>query len=131
MSLHSGVMVPLADRGQQSQISVAVQQFAACRSPENFRRPDEFLPERWKGEGEFASDRREVAQPFSIGPRNCIGRQLAYAEMRLILVRVLWHFDLQLDQTRMKDTDWLAEQGIWILWDKNPLWIELQPRQRR
>ena len=124
-------MVPFANRGQRSQTSVAVQQFAACRSPDNFTRPDEFLPERWKGRGEFANDHREVSQPFSIGPRNCIGRQLAYTEMRLILVHVLWHFDLRLDQTHMKDADWLAKQGIWILWDKNPLWVELEPRKKK
>ncbi|GMG13118.1 unnamed protein product [Aspergillus oryzae] len=108
--------------------SVGLQQFVACRSSSNFHRPEEFLSERWQGQGEFAHDRREVSQPFSIGPRNCIGRQLAYVEMRLILVKLLWHFDLRLDTTQMKDTDWLAEQGIWILWDKKPLWVTLEPR---
>ncbi|KAL3458183.1 cytochrome P450 [Aspergillus heterothallicus] len=110
--------------------SVAVQQFAACRSDDNFHRPNEFRPERWQGIGEFANDRRDVSQPFSIGPRNCIGRQLAYAEMRLIVAHLLWHFDLELDQSRMKATDWLAEQGIWILWDKSPLWVVLRPRKK-
>ncbi|OGM47415.1 hypothetical protein ABOM_002546 [Aspergillus bombycis] len=110
--------------------SVGLQQFVACRSSMNFHRPNEFLPERWQGQGEFAYDRREASQPFSIGPRNCIGRQLAYVEMRLILVKLLWHFDLRLDTTRMKDTDWLAEQGIWILWDKKPLWVTLEPRNK-
>jgi averantin hydroxylase len=50
--------------------------------------------------------------------------------MRLILAHLLWHFDLQLDQTRMEEMDWLAEQGIWILWDKKPLWVVLEPRRR-
>nr|ACH72905.1 AflG [Aspergillus ochraceoroseus] len=113
----AGMWVPGGVSLQQT--SVAVQQFVACRSADNFHRPNEFLPQRWQGQGEFANDRREASQPFSIGPRNCIGRQLAYAEMRLILVHVLWHFNLRLDQGRMKDADWLAEQGIWILWDKN------------
>nr|QFQ50475.1 P450 monooxygenase [Aspergillus pachycristatus] len=109
--------------------SVAVQQFAACRSPTNFHRPDEFIPERWERKGEFVNDRREASQPFSIGPRNCIGRQLALAEMRLILVHLLWHFDLELDERRMGDTDWMAVQGIWILWDKKPLWVVLKNRK--
>ncbi|KAL4917414.1 cytochrome P450 [Aspergillus aurantiobrunneus] len=121
----------IAGRRVPGGTSVAVQQFVACRSPDNFHRPDEFLPQRWQGEGEFAKDRREVSQPFSIGPRNCIGRQLAYAEMRLILVHLLWHFDLHLDETRMRNTDWLAAQGIWILWDKKPLWVVLQPREKK
>lgn len=113
---------------ENQKTSVAVQQYAVCRSSANFHRPDEFLPQRWLGDPEFANDRREASQPFSIGPRNCIGRQLAYAEMRLILAKVLWHFDLRLDESKMDEQDWMAEQGVWILWDKNPLWVHLTPR---
>lgn len=114
------------------QTSVTVQQYAAGRSRDNFHRPDEFLPQRWLSgadSAEFVDDRRAASQPFSIGARNCIGRQLAYAEMRLILAKVLWHFDLSLDQSRMGSGDWLAAQGVWILWDKSPLWVKLSPRQ--
>lgn len=118
----------VTDRNPNPQTSVAVQQYAACRSSVNFRRPDEFLPQRWLGDPEFAGDRREASQPFSIGPRSCIGRQLAYAEMRLILAKILWHFDLRLDESKMGERDWLAEQGVWILWDKSPLWVHLKPR---
>jgi cytochrome P450 len=81
---------------------VSVQQAAAYSSPRNFHQADQFNPERWLSEATdnpaspFFSDNREVFQPFSIGPRNCIGRNLAYAEMRMILARVLWTFDLEL-----------------------------------
>ncbi|KAL2128590.1 hypothetical protein VTI74DRAFT_8957 [Chaetomium olivicolor] len=108
--------------------SVALQLYTACRSSSNFHRPEEFLPERWLDNGPnsaFAADRREVSQPFSIGPRNCIGRQLAYAEMRLILAKILWNFDLELDEAKMQGRDWLGEQGVWILWHKAPLWVRL------
>jgi averantin hydroxylase len=104
---------------------VAVQKFAAGRSPQNFHRPDEFLPQRWQGRGEFANDRQGASQPFSIGPRNCIGRELAYTEVRLILVHLLWHFNIR---PGGPGTDWLAEQGVWILWDKKPLWAVLERR---
>lgn len=112
---------------------MALQLYAACRSSSNFHRPNEFLPERWLGGkdgGAFADDRREVSQPFSIGPRNCIGRQLAYAEMRLILAKILWHFDLKLDCAKMQGRDWMGGQGVWILWDKPPLWVTVRPRPR-
>lgn len=107
------------------QTSVALQLYAACRSSSNFHRPDEFLPERWLAPADpaFAADRREVSQPFSVGPRNCIGRQLAYAEMRLILAKILWNFDLELHEAEMQGRDWLGEQGVWILWDKGPLLV--------
>ncbi|KAK9781105.1 putative Fatty acid synthase beta subunit hexB [Seiridium cardinale] len=108
--------------------SVAVQQYAACRTGANFHRADEFLPQRWLGDPEFAGDRREVSQPFSVGPRNCIGRQLAYAEMRLILAKILWNFELRLDERKVASgRDWATEQGVWILWAKKPLWVHLTP----
>jgi cytochrome P450 len=38
---------------------------------------------------------RDASQPFSYGPRNCIGRNLAYVEMKLIIARLVWTFDLE------------------------------------
>ncbi|CAK4034465.1 cytochrome P450 [Lecanosticta acicola] len=108
--------------------SVALQHYAACRSDLNFRRPSEFLPQRWLGDPAFADDNRTASHPFSVGPRNCIGRQLAYAEMRLILARILWKFDMELDHARMGTGDWILEQPVWVLWYKSPLWVKLKPR---
>lgn len=73
--------------------SVAVSSWAAAHNPVNFKDPDSFIPERWIG-SEYASDLKKAAQPFSLGPRGCIGRNLSYMEMRLILTRILWNFDL-------------------------------------
>jgi cytochrome P450 len=57
--------------------SVTVNLFAAFRSPLNFHRPDEFIPERWLKEcpPEFRLDKRSVFQPFSVGTRNCLGKK--------------------------------------------------------
>jgi cytochrome P450 len=51
--------------------------YAAYHSPSNFKDPDSFIPERWLPEGqeEYASDHKEVFNPFSIGPRNCLGKK--------------------------------------------------------
>lgn len=58
------------------QTSCGIHQLAANRIEANFTRPEEFLPERWfdDASAEFARDRREIYQPFSVGPRNCIGK---------------------------------------------------------
>lgn len=56
---------------------VSVCHWAASHSVMNFKDPEEFRPERWMGNEEYERDRRDAAQPFSYGPRNCIGRNLA------------------------------------------------------
>ena len=50
---------------------------AAYHSPDNFVEPLAFLPERWlpNGDFRFSKDNKEVFQPFSAGPRNCIGQR--------------------------------------------------------
>ncbi|KAI3400197.1 hypothetical protein diail_4082 [Diaporthe ilicicola] len=99
--------------------------FALYHNEKFFAVPEEYHPERWLGDPRFATDNRDVFQPFHIGPRNCIGKNLAYIEMRIILARVLWNFDLKLaDESK----DWLSRQKIYLLWEKGPLNVYLTPR---
>ena len=106
---------------------VGVNQWATNYSSENFTRPGEFIPERWLGKKEFENDDRKAAQPFSFGPRNCIGKNLAYNEMRLILSRVLWSFDLELQD---ESQGWAERQIVFILWEKGPLKVKLTPKAK-
>ncbi|VBB80867.1 Putative cytochrome P450 E-class, group I [Podospora comata] len=106
---------------------VAVHQWAMYHNEEHFKKPFEFHPERWLGDPEFASDHKEAFQPFHLGPRNCLGRNLAYIEMRLILARVLWNFDLKMDED---SADWMSKQRIFNLWEKGALNAYLTPVQR-
>ncbi|KAK4675163.1 hypothetical protein QC764_500720 [Podospora pseudoanserina] len=106
---------------------VAVHQWAMYHNEEHFKKPFEFHPERWLGDPEFASDHKEAFQPFHLGPRNCLGRNLAYIEMRLILARVLWNFDLKMDKD---SADWMSKQRIFNLWEKGALNAYLTPVQR-
>ena len=78
------------------------------------------------GDIEFADDNRVALQPFSVGPRNCLGRNLAYAEMRLIHVTVLYNFYLDLDA---KTGRWM-DQKVYGIWEKKPLWVKLKPVAR-
>ncbi|KAK0647791.1 Averantin hydroxylase [Lasiodiplodia hormozganensis] len=103
---------------------VAVPNWAAYRSPLNFKDPESFIPERWLPGTGFDSDRKDVFQPFSSGPRNCLGKNLAYHEMRIILAKVLWHFDLQLCA---ESNNW-ADQKTYGLWEKPELWVQAKPR---
>jgi cytochrome P450 len=80
--------------------SVAVNSWAASHNPKNFKDCDKFIPERWLDPA-YSTDIKKAMQPFSLGPRGCIGKHLSYMEMRLILARLLWNFDI------------VSEDGAW------------------
>jgi cytochrome P450 len=105
--------------------SVAIHQYAANHDPKNFALPDQFIPERFLGDPRFANDKSQALQAFSVGPRNCIGRNLAYVEMRLILAKVIWNFDMELTD----DSENWADQRIFTLWEKKPLNVKLRSRR--
>jgi cytochrome P450 len=83
-------------------IDVCVPHYAIHHNPEYFLRPFDYTPERWLKEGVSAdmASRTELAHsafcPFSVGPRGCIGKGMAYVELTITLARVLWQFDMRL-----------------------------------
>jgi len=48
---------------------------------------------------------------------------LAYAEASLILARLLWNFDVSLDE---KSMDWSKDMKAYIMWEKEPLYVNLR-----
>ncbi|KAE8354975.1 cytochrome P450 [Aspergillus coremiiformis] len=103
---------------------VSVANLAACRTPRYWKHPDQFVPERWLADGGYAEDNHSASTPFSIGVRGCIGVNLANANMRLILARLLWSFDLEAQPDNV-DPHELKEHGIWL---GVPLKVKLHPR---
>jgi len=105
-----------------AQVAVSVHQLATYRNPALFAEPNVFRPERWLSQdGSAPRDQLDALEPFSTGPRNCIGKNLAWHEMRLLLATTVRNFDLQLHETAY---DW-ADQKIFTLWEKKPLWVTL------
>lgn len=51
---------------------------------------------------------------------------LAYAEMRVILARVLWRFDLEL----MPESRGWYNQRVYALWEKDGIKVKLTPVKR-
>lgn len=109
------------------QTSVYVSQHATNHSTRNYTSPELYVPERWLGDVRYKDDNRASLNPFSFGPRNCLGKNLAYAEMRLILAKVLFNFDLELVD---KTNDWMKNQKVFALWEKPSLMVTLRPVQR-
>ncbi|KAF2655026.1 cytochrome P450 [Lophiostoma macrostomum CBS 122681] len=110
---------------------VAVYQLPAFTLPNNFALPDCYLPERWlpidhpDSPKATLTDEQEVFQPFSVGPKACIGKGYAYAEIKLILARVVWHFDFEL-----LDNGFAVEkQRAFLFRERPPLNVKLSVRQ--
>nr|ACN71233.1 cytochrome P450 ClCP1 [Colletotrichum lindemuthianum] len=117
----------IADHYVPEGTTVSVYQWAMYNSEKNFKDPRNYHPERWLGDPAFASDNKEAFQPFHIGPRNCIGRNLAYLEMRIIVARMLFNFDMRIANDSL---DWMGRQKIYLLWEKGPLNVHLTPAKR-
>lgn len=93
---------------QQTHVQTSI--FALSRSPRFFHDPRKFRPQRWLSSSSssppsnqnhplhdpaFANnDDLKAFHPFSLGPRACIGRELAWMEAKLLIVKVLWRFDV-------------------------------------
>jgi len=75
-----------------------------------------FRPERWIGKNE--KDLLEAAQPFSLGARGCLGRNLAWMELNTILAKLIFTYDMELLNT---DLDWNRDSRMVTLWKKPEL----------
>ncbi|KAF2639182.1 pisatin demethylase [Massarina eburnea CBS 473.64] len=131
-SLIDGHIVP-------GNISVCVGSWAASHSPNNFTDPDSFIPERFlesagaEEKSRYAGDIRKAAQPFSLGPRGCIGRNLTYVELRLILGALLWNFDLEFADGAplWHPQDEFKGLRAYNTWEKSPLMVKLTDIRRQ
>lgn len=108
------------------QTSVGVHQYSSSTYAAYFHLPTSFVPARWlpTPPPEFANDILDSNQPFSTGPRNCLGKNLAYGEMRCILARMVWHFDMCLDEA----SEGWDRQKSFVLWEKGSLRVRLENR---
>ncbi|KAJ5702437.1 Cytochrome monooxygenase lcsI [Penicillium malachiteum] len=97
--------------------------YSTYHAASHFTEPDSFIPERWleTREKRFESDNRSAMVPFSLGPRNCIRRNFGYAEMRLIVAKMTWSFDMTLD---MSSDKWNFQKSFGF-WQKSQLLVHL------
>ncbi|KAI1124429.1 cytochrome P450 [Nemania abortiva] len=74
--------------------------YALSHNADIFPEPFAFKPDRWLGadtgtEGGPRKPMLEAFASFSIGPRNCVGKPLAYLETSIIVAKTLWYFDFE------------------------------------
>ncbi|MCJ1266174.1 hypothetical protein MMC22_006056 [Lobaria immixta] len=82
-------------------IVVATPHYTLHHNAEYFPEPFEYRPERWIVDSPRVTE-HDVAVahsafcPFSLGPRACIGRAMAYMELRTTIARTLFMYDMRL-----------------------------------
>ncbi|KAF2439979.1 benzoate 4-monooxygenase cytochrome P450 [Karstenula rhodostoma CBS 690.94] len=78
---------------------VGVPQYALHHNPAYFAAPFAFSPERWlpsSSNPQSAIDEmRRAFEPFGLGVRGCIGKNHAYAQLKLSLAHFLWRFEIR------------------------------------
>ncbi|KAL2822604.1 benzoate 4-monooxygenase cytochrome P450 [Aspergillus granulosus] len=105
-------------------VIVSTNPLASSLDPANFEQPYAFRPERWMGKNE--RDILEASQPFSLGPRGCLGRHLGWMELRTTLSKFLFQYDFELLDNEL---DWHRDSRMHTLWQKPLLHVRAIPRK--
>ncbi|KAG6368859.1 hypothetical protein INS49_003075 [Diaporthe citri] len=111
---------------------VTIFQWATYHNADNFHDPDNFRPERWLPanhelyEPVFSNDNKQCFHPFSFGIRDCVGKNLALSELRVVISRLLFRFDVELAPGQ---EDWMDDGRVLVVWVKDPLKVKLTERK--
>lgn len=82
------------------EIVISIPTSIVQRDPRNFSPfPNKFRPERWIDSEKEESFEKNAFLPFGYGPSGCVGKNLAYMEMRLFLAQFVMQFDFKLDDS--------------------------------
>ncbi|PTD07100.1 Isotrichodermin C-15 hydroxylase [Fusarium culmorum] len=92
--------------------------YSLHRDPSCWAFPDEYRPERWLKEHQgpgtpFENDVRTAWRPFSLGPRVCVGREMALQSIRLAVAKIVHTFDMTLAN---RDFVWDRDAGSHYMW---------------
>jgi cytochrome P450 len=101
--------------------TVSVPTYTLLRDEVAFDKATEFYPDRW-----IEGDKERMLKarlPFSIGPRACIGRNIAYFEQIIIIATLVHAFDFELEHENF-------ELETIERFNSNPGELVVSPRRR-
>lgn len=76
--------------------TVGAQNYTIHRWEHAFSNPDDFIPERWL-DSKDTEQRKAAFVPFSIGPRRCVGMNLAQMELSKVVAGFFRRFEASVD----------------------------------
>lgn len=106
------------------QTTVGFCQYAAYRDAANFTSPTEFDPQRWTNPTKYTAHNASIFNPFSVGPRNCIGKQWGLWAVRALIAQIVLNFNIEPAEAKWK---W-EEQDSGFVWTKRDLRLVLKGR---
>lgn len=98
---------------------IATPSFTLHMNEDYYTQPFVYNPHRFLADKAASPQEYQKAQsafaPFSLGPRSCIGRSLAYVELTLALARTVWMYDFEYigggRETRLDNIKFVEELG--------------------
>lgn len=106
-------------------VVVGVTAYPLHHNPKYYPDPESYQPSRWLVEEGTSEEAVQLAKsafcPFSIGPRQCIAKNMAYAELSLTLSCILFTYDVRWEpgqkavgtspDATYKFSEWIASYG--------------------
>ncbi|KAK9751123.1 hypothetical protein RND81_02G243800 [Saponaria officinalis] len=86
----------------------------------------EFKPERWIKDGQFVAENQIKYLVFNAGPRLCVGKKFAYAQMKMVAASVLLRYKVKVISGQT-----IVPKVTTTLYMKNGLLVTFQPRQSK
>ena len=115
--------------GHQARVNT----WAVHRDSRNFSYPTVFFPERWLvAEGLEASTEKLVHNPnafvpFSFGPANCVGKNMALLEMKIVICHLMQRLELRL-APGWDPTEWDRTLKAYFVMQTGELPVIVTPR---
>lgn len=121
--------ITVAGRYIPEGMDVATPSFTLHMNERYFSDPFTYNPNRFLADKATSPAAYQLAQsafaPFSLGPRSCIGRSLAYVELTIALARTVWMYDFVYvgggRETRLDNIKFVEELGG----GKNPIMLSI------
>lgn len=145
-------------------VDVGVPIYAIQHNDAYYPQPWDFIPERWLvnenlnhqskssdagdpirhiGTPESVALAKSAFCPFSLGPRACVGKGMAYKEITIVIARLIWLYEMRLSPGRSEGEGNPAAgeqsgrhrvkeyqgQDMFVLKAKGPM-VEFKPRKR-
>ncbi|KEY71798.1 hypothetical protein S7711_06550 [Stachybotrys chartarum IBT 7711] len=116
-------------------VQVQYGNYAFTRSTRYFHDPYSYRPQRWMPrdhayfEAAYADDARDDFQPWGMGIRGCPGTALSLNQVRLIVAKTLWAFDVE-KVPGQRDVNYERDFKLYGMLEKPDVWVRFHPVAR-